>query len=51
MKSSASGSGAEGDACVEVARTSEHVLIRDSKQPGTWLSMPPGSWLAFLRRL
>ncbi|QKV81053.1 DUF397 domain-containing protein [Amycolatopsis sp. Hca4] len=51
VKSSASGSGTQGDDCVEVARTSEHVLIRDSKQPDTWLSLPPGSWLAFLRRL
>ncbi|WP_410639179.1 DUF397 domain-containing protein [Amycolatopsis sp. lyj-346] len=49
MKSSASGTGTDPEKCVEVARTREHVLIRDSKHPGAWLSIPPATWQAFLR--
>lgn len=42
-------SGANGN-CVEVARVSDTVAIRDSKDPhGPALTFTPGEWEAFIR--
>ena len=47
QKSSASGD-ADGN-CVQVAGTSEHVWLRDSKNPfGPALGLPRAQWMAFL---
>lgn len=43
-------SGSEGTACVEVARTPQAVLIRDSKRShGSHLSIPATAWAVFIR--
>ncbi len=45
QKSSASG----GGACVEVARTHEHVWVRDSKNPlGPGLGLTREEWTVFI---
>ncbi|KOT37579.1 hypothetical protein ADK41_19485 [Streptomyces caelestis] len=47
-KSSYSGPG-DGNECVEIANTSTHVGIRDSKAPaGATLAFPAGAFSAFL---
>jgi hypothetical protein len=47
QKSSASGG--DGGACVEVARTHEHVWVRDSKSPrGPALGFTHDEWAVFL---
>ncbi|MFF9559880.1 DUF397 domain-containing protein [Streptomyces albus] len=49
-KSSYSGSG--GGNCVEVARTSGRVHVRDSKeQCGPVLSVPSAQWAAFIEKV
>ncbi|MCF2525872.1 DUF397 domain-containing protein [Yinghuangia soli] len=41
----------EGGECVEVARTSVSVFVRDSKNPdGPRLQVPDGGWAALLQR-
>jgi hypothetical protein len=49
IKSSRSGGGSAGSACVELARTQDRVLVRDSKDPdGPRLDVTPTAWSAFL---
>jgi hypothetical protein len=49
IKSSRSGGGSAGSACVEMARTPDRVLVRDSKNPdGPRLDVTPAAWSAFL---
>lgn len=43
-------SGAMDDNCVEVHLCSGSVGIRDSKNPATTFSVPPASWVAFVRQ-
>jgi len=47
VKSSASGVD-DDTACVEVATTPGHVLLRDSKLPSPTLSLTHAAWRAFL---
>ncbi|MEV0678264.1 DUF397 domain-containing protein [Actinosynnema sp. NPDC050436] len=44
-KSSSSGGNSD---CVEVAHTRSAVAVRDSKNPGTALTVPRSTWSAFL---
>ena len=49
IKSTRSGGGSAGSNCVEMARTPDRVLVRDSKDPdGGWLDVAPAAWEAFL---
>jgi Domain of unknown function (DUF397) len=40
--------GGGGPACVEVARTGEDILVRDSKDPSAVLRFSSAEWQAFI---
>ncbi|SFB51565.1 protein of unknown function [Amycolatopsis marina] len=44
-------SGGENTNCVEVAIAQEVASVRDSKDPGPALVLPPATWHAFLTDL
>ncbi len=49
IKSTRSGGGSAGSACVEMAKTPDRILVRDSKDPdGPRLEVTPAAWSAFL---